>query len=78
MLQGVFTGIDRIFGLLEVDSFIKYCQDKGLNIKGLMCIPPEGEDPVPYFKSMQDLTKKYVFPIPQVEIDLSKLEQNER
>lgn len=43
----------------EADNFIQDCIKKGINIKGLMCIPPEGENPAPYFKSMQKLAKKH-------------------
>lgn len=43
----------------EADGFIKYCIDKGLNIKGLMCIPPENECPIPYFMQMQELMVRH-------------------
>ena len=34
----------------EVDAFLAACRDRhGLAISGLMCIPPEGEAPAPYF-----------------------------
>jgi pyridoxal phosphate enzyme (YggS family) len=47
----------------NADEFINYCINKGLNIKGLMCVPPEGENPEPYFKNMQILAKKHALPI---------------
>jgi PLP dependent protein len=34
----------------EMDAFLAACRDRhGLKISGLMCIPPEGEPPTPYF-----------------------------
>ena len=34
----------------EVDAFLTACRERhGLEISGLMCIPPEGEAPAPYF-----------------------------
>jgi pyridoxal phosphate enzyme (YggS family) len=34
----------------EIDAFLAACRDRhGLAISGLMCIPPEGEAPAPYF-----------------------------
>ena len=39
-----------------VKEFVKYCRnDLGLNIVGLMCIPPFDLDPSPFFKKMQEL-----------------------
>ena len=29
----------------EFEYMYKYCIDKGLNINGIMCIPPQGKDP---------------------------------
>ena len=39
----------------ELDSFFSYCKDIGLNIIGLMCIPPVGLDPVSFFKELKIL-----------------------
>ncbi|HUH78185.1 MAG TPA: alanine racemase, partial [Devosia sp.] len=40
----------------EVAAFVRRCRaDYGLNIVGLMCIPPEGEPPGPYFAQMAAL-----------------------
>ena len=47
----------------EVDDFIKYCRDKKLIIKGLMCIPPSLDSPEPYFAEMQKITQKYNFSV---------------
>src|SRR5690348_303612 len=34
----------------EIDAFLAACRARhGLEISGLMCIPPEGEAPAPYF-----------------------------
>ncbi len=43
----------------ELDSFIKLCvQDHGLNITGLMCIPPVKENPALHFALMCQLFKR--------------------
>lgn len=47
----------------ELDSLLKYCNKSGLNIEGLMCIPPAGKDPAPYFTAMSRLQQKYGFKI---------------
>ena len=47
----------------NVDSFIKYCLDKGLIINGLMCIPPDGENPAPYFSSMKQIAGDHNLPV---------------
>ena len=40
-------------------NFVKKCQQKyNLNIVGLMCIPPVGENPGPYFALLQKLAKE--------------------
>ena len=40
----------------ETAAFARQCrQDFGLNISGLMCIPPFDEDPVPYFEKLAAL-----------------------
>jgi len=33
----------------EADAFIAECRDLGLNVAGLMCIPPEAEEPALHF-----------------------------
>ena len=43
----------------ELDNFIKLCvQDHGLNITGLMCIPPVKENPALHFALMYELYKR--------------------
>ena len=43
----------------EVDNFIAICKENyGLNIKGLMCIPPVNENPALHFAYMFKIYKK--------------------
>jgi PLP dependent protein len=43
----------------EADSFIKSCiEDLGLNVKGLMCIPPAGEQAAPFFALLSQIAKR--------------------
>ena len=43
----------------DVDKFISYCQyEIGLNIIGLMCIPPIKEDPETHFKILKKISIK--------------------
>jgi len=44
-----------------VDDFVRYCEEKGLLIRGLMCVPPEGENPMPYFEKMQMILERHKF-----------------
>ena len=39
----------------ELDSLFSYCKEVGLNVIGLMCIPPVNFDPNPFFKELKDL-----------------------
>ena len=39
----------------ELDSLFSYCRELGLNVIGLMCIPPVNLDPTPFFKELKDL-----------------------
>ena len=39
----------------ELDSLFSYCKEIGLNVIGLMCIPPVDLDPIPFFKELKDL-----------------------
>jgi PLP dependent protein len=47
----------------DADNFIEYCRNKGLEINGLMCIPPEGENPEGYFLQMRDIANKHKFQV---------------
>ena len=43
----------------EADDFIGFCRvELGLNIRGLMCIPPFDEDPKPHFKMLRKIAKR--------------------
>ena len=48
------SGIDEN----DLESFYQKCvTEYNLNIIGIMCLPPFDEDPVPFFKKMQNLSK---------------------
>jgi PLP dependent protein len=43
----------------EGDTFIAMCREGlGLNVVGLMCIPPVDEDPRPHFKMLREMAKR--------------------
>jgi pyridoxal phosphate enzyme (YggS family) len=43
----------------EASAFLRECREEhGLAVSGLMCIPPEGEDPVPHFHFLAELAAK--------------------
>ncbi len=43
----------------ETVEFVTLCREKyGLQISGLMCIPPNNENPVPYFEQLNKLSEK--------------------
>jgi PLP dependent protein len=43
----------------EAAAFVAECQSRWkLRIQGLMCIPPEGHDPVPFFIKLADLARQ--------------------
>jgi pyridoxal phosphate enzyme (YggS family) len=43
----------------EADAFIADCRDRlGLQIEGLMCIPPEGEQRSPHFALLAEIAKR--------------------
>ncbi len=46
----------------DLESFQKRCVNEfDLNIIGIMCLPPLNEDPIPFFKKMQNLSKRLKF-----------------
>ena len=49
----------------EVNQLVAYCKDVGLDLIGLMCIPPANFDPKKYFEEMNKLNNSFGF------IDLS-------
>lgn len=55
---------DQKSGVLVADlqNLLAYAERSGLEISGLMCIPPVDVDPVPYFKEMRSLTELYKLP----------------
>lgn len=42
----------------EVANFVKFCREEGLNIVGLMCIPPAGELASPYFALLSKMASE--------------------
>ena len=43
----------------EADAFLKTCREiHGLEIEGLMCIPPADEDPAPHFALLADIAER--------------------
>ena len=43
----------------EARDFLRACREEhGLAVSGLMCIPPEGEDPVPHFRWLAEFAAK--------------------
>ena len=45
----------------ELDQFVSYCKEIGLDLIGLMCIPPVNIDPESYFEEMNKLNKTFGF-----------------
>ena len=45
----------------EISELLSYCQEIGLNVIGLMCIPPANFDSEKYFKEMNILNKNLGF-----------------
>ena len=39
----------------DADGFIAACRGLDLPLHGVMCIPPEGEDPAPHFAALRDI-----------------------
>ena len=46
----------------NLEVFYKNCLDLKLNIIGTMCIPPDNQDPKPFFKEMLNLNNKFNLP----------------
>ena len=51
------SGINKV----EADQLIAYCKEIGLDLIGLMCIPPANVDPNNYFEEMNRLNKSFGF-----------------
>ena len=45
----------------EINQLVDYCYEIGLDLIGLMCIPPLNADPKDYFEEMQKLNKSLGF-----------------
>ena len=45
----------------ELDQLVSYCKEIGLDLIGLMCIPPINVDPEVYFSEMNELNKALGF-----------------
>jgi hypothetical protein len=44
----------------EVDAFIAACREQWrLPVVGLMCIPPDGEEPAPYFALLREIGRRH-------------------
>ena len=43
----------------ELSNLVSVCKSINLDLIGLMCIPPENEDPINYFKEMDELNKSF-------------------
>jgi PLP dependent protein len=46
----------------DLDAFLQRCGTLGLSPFGLMCIPPEGEDPAPHFGMLRDMAARHGLP----------------
>ena len=51
------SGIDKT----EVNHLVTYCKDIGLDLIGLMCIPPADVDPENYFEEMNKINNSFGF-----------------
>ena len=41
----------------ELDAFLRDCRGMDLTPRGLMCIPPEGTDPIPHFRALRAMAE---------------------
>ena len=46
----------------EADALVAQARSLDLPVAGLMCIPPEGEDPVPHFRSLREMAERNGLP----------------
>ena len=46
----------------ELPVFLSSCRDLGLSPQGLMCIPPEDQDPLPHFRLLRALAADHGLP----------------
>ncbi|MBY0428796.1 MAG: YggS family pyridoxal phosphate-dependent enzyme [Alphaproteobacteria bacterium] len=45
--------------IADMPALLALCKTLDIQILGVMCIPPEGSDPVPYFKKLVELAAQY-------------------
>lgn len=46
-----------------LDDFLRRCRDEeGLEVEGLMCIPPHQEDPAPHFATLRAMAERLALP----------------
>jgi hypothetical protein len=45
----------------QLGGLVKHCREIGLNVAGLMCIPPQGPPPGPYFALLAKLAQQNGF-----------------
>ena len=51
------SGINKV----EANQLVAYCKEIGLDLIGLMCIPPVNVDPKDYFKEMNEINNSFGF-----------------
>tara|TARA_B100001564_G_scaffold354624_1_gene365534 strand:- start:622 stop:1281 length:660 start_codon:yes stop_codon:yes gene_type:complete len=51
------SGINKV----QTDSLVNFCKELNLDVVGLMCIPPMGEDSSLYFTEMNKISNSYNF-----------------
>jgi hypothetical protein len=47
----------------DAGALIAYARGLGLPLKGLMCIPPAGENPAPHFAMLSKLAREHDLPL---------------
>ena len=52
------SGVD----LSYAEDFIQFCRQQGIHVSGLMCLPPENEQPHKHFQILQSLAKNNHIP----------------
>jgi hypothetical protein len=53
----------------ETEAFLVRCNDLGVCVEGLMCIPPVEDDPAPHFRLLADLRAR--FGLPELSMGMS-------
>lgn len=47
----------------HASALLQTARAAGLEVQGLMCIPPDGENPEPYFKELKQMTQDLKLPV---------------